>query len=131
MALSTDDLVALQQLYARYCHAVDDGDGPAFAACFTADGVLEAPPAEAVRGAEALHGFAVAVGTGIPGIRHQVGNVVLEGDNTDATGRAYLYVYVAGAGGPSVMTTGRYADTLRKVDGQWRFTERRFSADPS
>lgn len=40
MALPAADHLAIEQLYARYSHAVDRGDGDAWAACFTADGVL-------------------------------------------------------------------------------------------
>ena len=40
MALSGDDVTMIQQLYAAYCLAIDDADGDAFSACFTADGSL-------------------------------------------------------------------------------------------
>lgn len=129
MALTTDDLVAIQQLYARYCHAIDDGDGPGFAACFTPDGVLDGGIGDPIVGAEALAGFATAVVAGLPGIRHQATNVALDGTGDEATGRAYLYVYAAADSGPKVITTGRYVDTLRRIEGEWRFVIRRFTAD--
>jgi uncharacterized protein (TIGR02246 family) len=129
MSMPTEDLIAMHQLYARYNHAIDDGDGAAFAACFTADGALDGGLGDPIRGSEALEGFAVAVPKGMPGIRHQVSNIFVDGDGDDASGRAYLYVYTPGAGGPQVVTTGRYVDTLRRVDGEWRFVFRQFTAD--
>jgi hypothetical protein len=129
MTLSTDDIVALHQLYARYCHAVDDGDGPAFSGCFTADGALDAGFGDPIAATEALSAFASTVASGVPGIRHQVSNIALDGDGGRATGRAYLYSYAAAEGGPQVITTGRYEDTLCKLDGEWRFELRRFVAD--
>jgi uncharacterized protein (TIGR02246 family) len=129
MALPTDDELAIHRLYARYCHAIDDGDGPAFAECFTADGALDGGLGEPIAGHEALAGFATAVATGMAGIRHQATNVLVDGDGDAATGRAYLFCYLAGAEGNQVVTTGRYTDTLRKVNGEWRFEQRRFVAD--
>ena len=41
MSLTTDDQVEIWALYNRYSHAIDSGDGPGFAACFTADGHLD------------------------------------------------------------------------------------------
>jgi ketosteroid isomerase-like protein len=129
MALSVEDQLALQKLYADYCHAIDDGDGTAFAACFTVDGSLDVGYGDPVVGTESLDGFVGGVAQMMPGMRHQVTNLTLDGDGEAATGRAYLYTYRAGANGHEVIMTGRYTDTLRKVDGDWRFGVRSMVPD--
>jgi ketosteroid isomerase-like protein len=129
MSLAPEDLAQIQQLYAAYCHAVDDGDGKAFSACFTSDGVLDAggPP---VTGADGLAGFAAGVPGAVPGIRHVASNLLVDGQGDEAEGRAYLTAYTATAGAPAQpLVTGRYHDRLRRVDGRWLFSERIFRAD--
>ena len=129
MALSIDDQVALRDLYARYCHAIDDGDSKAFVACFTEDGSLEVGRADPIAGVDALNAFAEGVAQGAPGLRHQITNITLEGTGDDATGRAYLSVYRVGANGHEIVISGRYVDTLRKVDGEWRYARRQMTPD--
>jgi uncharacterized protein (TIGR02246 family) len=122
--LTVDDQLTIQRLYADYCFAIDDGDGPGFAACFTADGELDPGYGEPTRGTEAFAEFAPTVAAQLPGLRHVVTNVSFDGSGDDATGRAYLYVYQATADGHKVWSTGRYTDTLRRVDGRWCFVSR-------
>lgn len=128
MPLTADDLAQIHQLYGTYCHSVDEGDGKAFSACFTTDGVLDAggPP---VKGAEALAGFADSIPSAVPGIRHLVGNIVVSGQGDEAEGRAYLTAYSSAGGATQVLTTGRYRDRLRRQDGRWLFSERVFAVD--
>jgi uncharacterized protein (TIGR02246 family) len=129
MALSVEDQLAIQRLYADYCYAVDDGDGPGFAACFTPDGALEAGPGDPVAGTVALTAFAPAVVLAMPRLRHVVTNVSVDGAGDDATGRAYLYAYRAAEDGHQVVSTARYRDTLRRTDGRWRFVRREVISD--
>ena len=127
MALATQDIVEITQLYARYNLAVDDGDGDAFAGCFVPDGVFD-PGGKAITGAAALAAFARSVPKGVPGIRHVGSNVLIEGEGDAATGRSYLTVVIAGPQ-PTLLMTGRYRDTLRRDGGGWRFTSRSFEPD--
>ncbi|MDZ7729253.1 MAG: nuclear transport factor 2 family protein [Dehalococcoidia bacterium] len=57
MALSTDDRLEIQELYARYNHALDFGDASGWAGCFTPDGVF-ASPNGTFSGTEQLQQFA-------------------------------------------------------------------------
>ena len=127
MALATDDIMEITQLYAVYNHAVDAGDGDGFAGCFVTDGAL-VTDGSPIEGAEALAAFARSVPGMMPGIRHVGANVVASGDGDDATGGSYLTVVIAGAQ-PQLLMTGRYRDTLRRDGGAWRFVRRDFSAD--
>ena len=128
MALTTDDVVAIQQLYSLYCIACDDGDGPTFADCYTADGFVEMGR-KPTTGHEQLAEFAESVVQRFPGIRHAVTNVYADGDGDEAWGRAYLRTYSAEGESTFQGMTGRYRDILRRVDGKWRFAERHFTRD--
>jgi 3-phenylpropionate/cinnamic acid dioxygenase small subunit len=129
VALAASDMVEIHQLYAAYNHAVDDGDGEAFAACFVSDGKLGGDMD--VSGGEALVAFARGVPVSIPGIHHNATNILLAGgDDADAaSGKAYLTVVVSQGGQSTVMMTGRYVDTLRRSPDGWRFVERTFTGD--
>jgi uncharacterized protein (TIGR02246 family) len=127
MALSTHDITAIRQLYSAYCLAVDDGDGEAFSACFTADGSLDAG-GQLLSGADQLGRFADQVPISRPGIRHVVTNVHVEGDGDEAQGRAYLIAYATGEAA-KLLITGQYRDAFRRVDGTWLFAERHFTPD--
>jgi len=127
MALATQDIVEITQLYAAYNLAVDDGDGEAFAGCFVPDGAFDTG-GDLITGAEALAAFARSVPAGLPGIRHVGSNVLVDGNADAATGRSYLTVVIAGAQ-PTLFMTGRYRDTLRRDGERWKFVTRIFEAD--
>ena len=128
MALSTDDVLAIQKVAALYNHAVDAGDGPGFAATFVEDGKLI--NTERVEGRAALSAFAETVPTRLPRPRHILSNVVIDGDGDRATLKGYLQVFAhIGDGAPQPVTTGVYNDTLRREDGEWLFVERVYVAD--
>lgn len=130
MALSGDDQLAIQALVARYCHAVDSGDGAGFAETFTETGVLEVG-ARVVEGRPALAEFAEGLPRGSRVPRHVPSNLLIEGDGSRATLRAYVQMY-AQVGDPprqQIVASGRYADELVKLDGQWRFERRVYTGD--
>jgi hypothetical protein len=63
-------------------------------------------------------------------VRHLTGNVVATGDGHTATGAAYVLVYTTEKGSPpSMRSSGRYDDRLRRTPEGWRFAERRYSSD--
>ncbi len=127
VALAPSDIVEIHQLYAAYNHAVDDGDGKAFAACFVPDGRLGGDMD--VSGGEALLAFAQGVPMAIPGIRHNSSNILVSGDGDGASGKAYLTVIVSKDGQSTVLMTGKYVDSLRRAPEGWRFVERSFTGD--
>jgi len=129
MSLSIEDRLAIQDLYATYNHAIDHGRAEEFAACFTADGSLDTGWGDPTVGTEALTAFVGVVNQMMAGMRHSVSNLLVEGDGDAATGRAYLYAYRRGASGHEVVLTGVYTDTLRKVDGAWKFAARTLAPD--
>ena len=130
MGLSTDDIVTIQGLAARYNHAVDSGDSEAFSAVFTEDGVLSAGELQ-VKGHDALGDFAKKFAGSVREPRHIANNIVIDGDGDKATLKAYIQMFImSGEPGQQVVaTSGKYNDTLVKENGSWKFTERVFTAD--
>lgn len=128
MTLSTDDIVAIQQLGAAYCHHMDDGDGAAVASLFTDDGVLEIVDMVVSTGHEEIAANSSVFPQVMPGGRHIVQNMLVEGDGDKATMRAYLSNVVAGDT-PTAVQTGRYQDeAVRTADG-WKFSRRTLTLD--
>ena len=131
MGLSTDDVVEIQGLAARYSLAVDSGDADAFIACFSEDGVFDIVGTATFEGHAALKGLAVSNGSAEGSPRHVPSNLVIEGDGDRATLKAYVHV-VKLVGDPpefTVTTGGVYNDTLVKEDGRWKFSHRTFTSD--
>jgi uncharacterized protein (TIGR02246 family) len=126
MALGADDVTMIQQLYAAYCLAIDDGDGGAFSACFTPDGSLGGGGGDPLVGPVALSRFVERVRAGV---RHVATNVHVEGEGDSAQGRAYLAAYSTSGGVTSLLSTGRYRDELVRNAGKWRFSARHFTPD--
>lgn len=128
MALHTDDVLAIQQLAAAYCHLIDDGDGEALADLFTDDGTLEIVDLVTSEGREQLVANGGMFPDVMPGGRHIVHNTWITGDGDTATMRAYLSNVQAGES-PRYVQTGRYVDDLVKTGDGWRFRHRTLTLD--
>lgn len=123
MALSVEDQLAIQQLYAKYNHAIDAGQGDDWAACFTADGTFKSPSGT-FTGTEQLAGFGSGMAKQIKA-RHWVNNLVVEANGDGAKGSCYLVLYLLkGAGNPpNIIATGIYRDELAKGPDGWKLHE--------
>jgi hypothetical protein len=53
----------------------------------------------------------------------------VEGGKDEAVGRAYFVACDVAERPVKVLITGRYRDSLRRVDGTWFFTRRQFTPD--
>jgi hypothetical protein len=142
LQLSTDDYIAIQQLYARYTTTYDLRDLDGYLECWTEDGELMLPT-----GWEAL-----GVHTGNPkghdGIRksteyfmsrrtrgyHWNASIVVEPTEYGASGTCYL-MHVT-ATDPPIDPNGmcqiryalHYSDELVKQEGRWLFRRRTINA---
>lgn len=130
MPLSAEDQLAIRDLAARYNHAIDSGDGSAYADCFVDTGVLDAG-ALVVEGRNALEQFGSSFATTVRAPRHIATSLVIDGDGDRAELRAYVQMYVMTGDPPrhEVTASGTYADTLVRARGTWRFERRTFTAD--
>ena len=124
--LSTDDVLEIQQLYAKYNHAIDSGNGAAWADTFTADGVFR----KTTVGRDALVKFVEGFSKSSGGAwRHWNNNFTVVGTPEGADGSVYLTLWNVGAKPQAIVTTGIYLDKLVKTPAGWRFKSRDIKAD--
>ncbi len=126
MPLSIEDELDIMDVLARYNHAIDGGDAEAWADTFTADGLFEGSR-DTVKGRAELLEFVRNRDPEVR-IRHWNNNVLIEGDGDDASMRVYL-LSLDVSGPPKLRSSGVYHDTLKRVDGQWKFSHRRVVPD--
>ena len=119
--------LAIQELCARYAHAIDELDPEAWAQCFTPDGVFQVGT-RAMRGQTALRGYA-EVHVREVRCRHMTGNFLYEINGNEATGRASVLATLATPSGYKIFAQGGYVDRLVKQAGQWRIAYRRVEID--
>jgi|SRR5450631_341107 len=125
-ALSAQDNFEIQQLYARYNIAIDGGDGEAWAATFTPDGVFNQ-----FAGHDALVGFIKMWREKLNGAsrKHWNNNLQISGNSKEASGFVYLLLVDFSTKPASIVTTATYTDSLIKTKDGWRFTKRTTKGD--
>ncbi|MHB1583570.1 MAG: nuclear transport factor 2 family protein [Acidimicrobiales bacterium] len=130
MPLTIEDRLEITELVARYNHAVDSGDGEAFAGTFTDDGALDVG-ARVIEGRAALAAFAAQLPENVRAPRHIASNLLIDGNDGAATLSAYVQMFSLTGDPPrqAVAASGLYDDRLVKIDGRWRFERRVFVAD--
>jgi uncharacterized protein (TIGR02246 family) len=117
------DRQAIEQLLAGdYPHALDTRDFDAYAALFTDDGELSLQGTTA-KGRAAIKEFVSAL-PAEPRVIHPISNLSYQIDGDSATGGAHWQDVGLVDGAPGVLVAGRYEDTLRKVNGEWRIAKR-------
>ncbi len=127
--LSTEDRLAIREVLAAYCHAIDKGRWHDLRALFTPDCQLDFGALMGVHeGHAGVDRFAdMLQSTGLF-MRHYTTNVVIAGDGDRARAESYVLA-VTGTPGNLAQTTGFYEDDLVKQDGRWRFRVRRARID--
>lgn len=126
-AADVADKLAIQELFARYAHAIDDLDPTAWVACFTADGIFQVGT-RAMQGAAALRGYADVHVREIR-CRHMMSNFLYEVRGDEAAGQCSMLATLATAGGYRIFAQGRYVDRLVRQDGMWRIAHRKVETD--
>ena len=126
--LTTQDYNDIQQLYARYNLAIDTGNGEAWAATFTPDGVFN----NTNKGHDALVQFIKDWREKRDGAnrRHLNSNMVLTPTPDGANGSIYLLLLNVAVRPATIATTGIYEDVLVRTPRGWRFKSRIVHADP-
>lgn len=124
--LTSQDLVEIQQLYAKYNWALDSGDSKAYAATFTPDGVFNVKNV----GTEALMKFADGFHAGLGShVKHWNTNLLVTPTPTGAAGQVYLVLVDFGTKPASIVTSATYTDELVKTAQGWRFKKRETKGD--
>ena len=123
--LTPDDLVEIQQLYARYNWALDSGDSQGYAATFTPDGVFNNNV-----GHDAIVKFADTFHAGLGShVKHWNTNLMITPSPAGANGQVYLVLVDYATKPPSIFTSAVYADELVKTAQGWRFKKRATKGD--
>jgi hypothetical protein len=123
--LTSDDLVEIQQLYAKYNWTLDAGDAEGYASTFTADGVFNNNV-----GHDAIVKFANTFHAGLGAhVHHWNTNLMILPTAEGASGQVYL-VLVDFANKPAtIATSATYSDELVKTAQGWRFKKRATKGD--
>src|SRR5678815_5663436 len=108
--LSTQDYIDIEQLYSTYNHAIDSGDGEAWAATFTPDGTFNK-----FTGHDQLVGFIQQWKEKMNGgnRRHWNTNLRIEPSKDGASASVFLMLVDVSTKG--IVATGMYNDTLAAV----------------
>ena len=127
-----EDIVAIEQVLYRYCHAVDRGTADEVAALFHEDGVLVPVYSgeEPRRGRAAVREWYAIYHrdfrSGVDYLRHCIASPAIEVSGSEGKAQSYLIADgVPKKTGKPMLIAGFYEDRLRKDGGRWYFAERR------
>ena len=134
--MTADDYFQIQNLIYRYCDRIDRGDFAGIAQIFAHAAIYVPALPEPVRGVQAIAAMyaqftRIYPETGTPRTRHVTSNVIIEPEGENAA-RAESYVLVHQATPALALQAiigGRYHDRFARVEGAWRFIERRMEMD--
>jgi hypothetical protein len=128
VALSPEDHIAIQQLYARYSLACDLHDWDGWLEAWTYDGVFVNPDGSTAEGHDALRAQAIANSPNP--VYHWNGNLVIEPTAEGAKGTSYLLYVVVSDGPGEIRYAMYYEDELVKGEEGWRFRRRHVRSVP-
>jgi actinorhodin biosynthesis protein ActVIA len=123
--LTSDDLVDIQQLYAKYNWMLDAGDSEGYASTFTADGVFNTNV-----GHDAIVKFADGFHAGLGAhVHHWNTNLMITPTADGAHGQVYLVLVDFATKPATIATSATYSDELVKTAQGWRFKKRATKGD--
>ena len=122
--LGTQDYIDIEQLYATYNHAIDSGDGEAWAATFTPDGTFNT-----FTGHDQLVGFIQRWKEKMNGGNRRHWNTNLRIVPSKEGASASVFLMLVDVSTKSIVATGMYNDTLVKTASGWRFKSRATKMD--
>ncbi len=124
-ALTAQDLVDIQQLYAKYNWTLDAGDSEGYASTFTPDGVFNNNV-----GHDAIVKFADTFHAGMGShVRHWNTNLMILPAPEGASGQVYLVLVDFATKPATIATSASYTDQLVKTAQGWRFKKRATKGD--
>ena len=132
-----EDCRQIENLIYRYAELIDDGDLEGVAELFRDAQIVSTVHNVRHQGFdEVLHMYKVSCriyeATGTPLTKHLTTNVIIELDKNGktASARSYYTVIQAADSLPlQPIISGRYKDSFRQVDTQWRFASREMIID--
>jgi 3-phenylpropionate/cinnamic acid dioxygenase small subunit len=130
--INYEDREMVRELYSRYAHTLDEGRNEEWVDCFTPDGVFDSPWVGRHAGRENLLAMVSAsAGTELGRVkqRHLMANISLDLEEDQGTGTCNFTYYWTREGKTELIAIGVYQDSLRKIDGRWRFARRLIRLD--
>ena len=119
----------IRDLVHRYCWAVDKGTLEEVMALFDDECDLLLIPGSKRPGRAAVERwYGRYMSHRLECLRHLIHNQIITIDGDRATSQSYFDA-VGGLQGESIVVDGFYEDTLRKVDGRWKFIEKIIRVD--
>ena len=127
--LSAEDRLAIHEVLATYCHAIDTGRWDDFRALFAPDCRLDFGKLMGTHeGHDGIRRFSEMLkATGLF-MRHYTLNIIVSGDGERARASSYVLA-ITGTPGNQSQTTGFYEDELVKTGGRWLLRVRRALID--
>lgn len=120
-----EDRLAIRERFDSYAEAVTRGHADDYLDCWTADGARRGAGGEC-DGIEALRAHWEGIWKALAQMAFitQIGSIDVDGDHADATSSCLETFRLRD--GSTRQLVGSYEDRLRRVDGVWRFSERRY-----
>ena len=132
----SNDIVEIQQLLHRYCHAVDRGTVDDVVDVFHRNAVLlpRYQGDESFSGREAIRGwyrnYENTVKSSVRNLRHKITCPWIQTSGVEASSVCYLDAdYIDNSTDDLVLATGRYEDKFVKEEGRWWIKERAIHVD--
>ena len=118
-----EDIEAIKQLKARYCHICDDTHNPdTVVSVFAEDGIWESPEFGTAQGHAAIKELFSGFRKMFTFSQHNITNPVIEVNGDRATGIWYLMgPWTQTEGDKEIWMTARYDDDYVKADGEWKY----------
>ncbi len=132
----SNDIAAIKQTMANYCHCVDRGTAEEVAALFAKDAILspvfdgeyEVYGREGIRGWYAF--YHQTLRAGVNHLKHLIHSMSIDVDGEAASSVCYLTAYfVSKEDKAAYQVLGTYHDTFVKQDDQWLFQTRRIEVE--
>lgn len=129
MSITLEQDLQIRQLFARYAHAIDSGDGETWSSCYTTDGVYWSSTFGTREGRPALAAFAQQhfAEWQEKGIitQHWINQSKLVEEGDAILGRTYVLLYGTRPDGPPrAMLQTTYVDRLVLEDGAYKLARR-------
>lgn len=127
-----EDLIEIHQLFVDYGLHLDAGDFASYAELFAPDGTVKLGPMGTATGRDAIRALMEGTLADLVGTSYHVissPRVEFQGGDTATSEVMWTVVQAGPDGRPSVPMIGRHRDRLVRLDGRWRFQERRGFVD--
>ena len=119
-----EDREEIRELTARYCHGIAAADVAGIVGLFCEDGSFCIND-QVTNGTAALTEFYTTALAGTPPIPFIQNHVIDELHESEARARCSAEIRMV-QDGKAVTAAGWYTDSFRRVDGQWKFLDRKF-----